>query len=156
MSTHISYRNFFFPLCLCFICFTDVAINVDVRAENLTLPNRTGGDSFVVGDDVVLNCSATNPPGVDRDLTIRWFRLGTEQNEEGIYIMPDNPPANTRVETGDGYVALILPDIKDNSEEETTYICKAYNRLPSDQVDKAVNVTVICKSCVSVICSWYN
>ena len=156
MSTHISYRNYFFPLCLCFVCFTDVAINVDVRAENLTLPNRTGGDSFVVGDDVVLNCSTTNPPGVDRDLTIRWFRLGTEQNEEGIYIMPDNPPANTRVETGDGYVALILPDIKDDSDEETVYICKAYNRLPSDRVEEAVNVTVICKSFVSLICSWYN
>ena len=127
-----------------------------MRAENLTLPNRTGGDSFVVGDDVVLNCSATNPRGVDRDLTIRWFRLARLSTQEGDYIMPDNPPANTMVETGDGYVALILPDIKDNSDEETVYICKAYNRLSSDQVDEAVSVTVICKSCVSVICSWYN
>ncbi|CAI8027895.1 Protein sidekick-2, partial [Geodia barretti] len=121
----------------------NVAINVDVRAENLTLPNRTGGDSFVVGDDVVLNCSATNPHGVDRDLTIRWFRLARLSTQEGDYIMPNNPPANTMVETGDGYVALILPDIKDNSDEETVYICKAYNRLPNDQVDEAVNVTVI-------------
>ena len=137
-------------MCLCFVCFTDVLINVTMR------PKRTGGDSFVTGDDVVLNCSATNPHGVDRDLTIRWFRLATQWREEGMFIMPDNPPANTRVETGDGYVALILPDIKDNSEEETVYFCKAYNRLPSDQVDEAVNVTVICKSCVSVICSWYN
>ena len=66
-----------------FHLFADVAINVDVRAENLTLPNRTGGDSFVAGDDVVLNCSATNPHGVDRDLTIRWFRLATQGKRRG-------------------------------------------------------------------------
>ena len=39
--------------------------------------------------------------------------------EEGVYITPDSPPANTRVETGDGYVALILPDIRDNSDVDT-------------------------------------
>ena len=134
------------------VCCADVAINVDVRAENLTLPNRTGSDSFVVGDDVVLNCSATNPPDVDRDLTIRWFRLSYQLREEGMYVIPGSPPpANTRVETGDGYVALILPAIQDNSEVETIYICKAYNRLPRDQVDAAVNVTVICKSCVQLV-----
>ena len=135
------------------VCLADVeaTINITVMNGNETTPYM-GGEPIIAGRTVILNCSATNPPGVNASITVRWWRDDPRMFDDGQWIEGNLPDGTTLIERGEGYAVLIIPDIQDGSAAETTYICKATNRLATDQVDERVTINVNCEYFTYSLC----
>ena len=122
------------------MCVSDVDVEILFSPEN-----RTDGN-FTDGETVVLNCTATNPPGVDVNITFKfvWISKSSSENDVDLVTNPGGVPG-VEVTTGENSVVLTMPDIKDGSPAEASYVCKVYNRLIADAVDVNIDVDVICE-----------
>ena len=106
-------------------------MTVDLSSENIT------NGSVIQGNDVVLTCTATNPPNVSLPLTIVWFR---DNN------MLVNKPGKLEIaRVNSNSLTLTIRDIQDTAIDEDLYICEAYNRVERDAVRESINVNIICE-----------
>ena len=76
---------------------SDVVVNV-----TLVSPNMTSDDSFIQGQDVVFNCTATNPPGVTLPLMFTWVQTATIGRPATVLPQGDSTEGITVVD-GDDY-----------------------------------------------------
>ena len=122
------------------MCVSDVDVEILFSPENQTNGNFTDGDT------VVLNCTATNPPGVDADITFKfvWISESSSESDVDLVTNPGGVPG-VEVTIGENSVVLTMPDITDGSDAEASYVCKVYNRLIADAVDVNFDVDVICE-----------
>ena len=119
---------------------SDVVVNV-----TLVSPNMTSDGSFIQGQDVVFNCTATNPPGVTLPLMFTWVKTATMGRPDTVLPQGDSTEGITVVD-GDDYSTLTFTNIQDNTRIEGDYMCRVTNRLsPTDWVTVTVNVDVICE-----------
>ena len=118
---------------------SDVVVNV-----TLVSPNMTSDGSFIQGQDVVFNCTATNPPGVTIPLMFTWVQTATISRPATV-LQGDSTEGITVVDEDD-YSTLTFTNIQDNTRIEGDYMCRVTNRLsPTDWVTVTVNVDVICE-----------
>ena len=118
---------------------SDVVVNVA-----LVSPNMTSDGSFIQGQDVVFNCTATNPPGVTLPLMFTWVQTATMGRPDTV--LQGDSTEEITVVVGDDYSTLTFTNIQDNTRIEGDYLCRVTNRLSStDWVTVTVNVDVICE-----------
>ena len=115
---------------------SDVAVDLTVQPER--------NDSFIQGDNVILTCNATNPPGVTTSpLTFIWVYIG---NTGGGVISTDDSAKRISIVREDFSSVLTITNIQDRSDVEGTYMCRVSNRLPiADSVTEQIIINVICE-----------
>ena len=114
-------------------------------------PDRESGN-YHEGDDVVLNCTATNPPGVSRSLLFTWAQRARAPHQPERVITSDTA-ASVTVITGQDYSILTFTDIQDDSDTsdqmedslEGIYLCRVTNRERNDWVTVTIPINVICE-----------
>ena len=110
-------------------------------------PNETIDGIFTQGQNVTFNCTATNPPGVTRELIFSWVQTAT--NTRTAVTLQDTPREGIEVIDTDGFSILNFPNIQDDPEIEGVYRCRVTNRLPNDWVTENITVDVICEYIVN-------
>ena len=115
-------------------------------------PDETINDSFTQGQNVTFNCTATNPPGVTRELIFSWVQTATIIRT--AVTLQDTSREGIEVIDGNGSSILYFPNIQDDPEIEGVYMCRVTNRLPNDWVTENITVDVICES--MIICRFTN
>ena len=134
------------PLLSCLKCAPSLLFQLcplslvsDVSVDLTVQPERN--DSFIQGDNVILTCNATNPPGVTtRPLTFTWVYVGS-----GVEITDDSAK-RISIEREDFSSVLTITNIQDRMDVEGMYMCRVSNRLPiADSVIEEIVIDVICE-----------
>ena len=126
-------------------CKSCLSVCSDVEVNVTASPDRPGGN-FHEGDNVVLTCTATNAPNVNRSLKFRWVQRARFPYQPGRVITNDTAPSVTVI-TGPDYSILTFTNIQDDSKDslEGIYLCRVTNRERNDSVTAWVSVNVICE-----------
>ena len=116
---------------------SDVAVDLTVQPER--------NDSFIQGDNVILTCNATNPPGVTTSpLTFTWIYIGSTSTGGGE--ITDDSAKRISIVREDFSSVLTITNIQDRLDVEGTYMCRVSNRLPiADSVTGQIVIDVICE-----------